>query len=639
MFRFMRKSEKVKRYLLIFFLGIVSVGMVLVLAPLPSGDTSRMESNNLAEIGGRKITTQDLDRMLRNQFKGQQVGYNPAIASIMAEPLFDEMVQEEATRLEARKLGLVASPDEVLRKAQATPGLYDNGVFIGREQFERIAGMTLEQWEDQLRDSLVSEKLRAVITDGVQVTPAELHDEFIKRNAKAKIEYVVLDPSQFIKEVKVTPEALDSFFKQTPSRYKLPEQRRVRYVLADTARIQAQAKVTDDDIKQYYGEHLSDYRVPDRVKAAHILFKTTGKTPAEVTTIENTARDVLSQVRSGKDFGELAKRYSEDSSAQKGGEIGWIVRGQTVKEFETAAFSMHPGQTSDLIKTVYGIHILKVLDKQSAHLQSVDEVKNDIRTELERRKFDTAQQAMADYLGAKLKENPKDFEGVARKAGLEVKETPLFKFKETLPDFGNSESFANLAFQLRQDEVGQPITIPKGLAIIQLIQIVPEHQAKLEEVRATVEQDYRNAQSKVVAAEKARQLADKGKSQDFKAAAKALGLTVKESNDFTAQDNIENVGTGSTLSAAFTTQPGQTSDVVAAGTNWVVFHVLTHTPANEADLPRQRDQIAEELADRKRTLAFDIYRRNLKQQLIRSGELKINTAAVQRFESNLKGES
>ena len=639
MFRFMRKSEKVKRYLLILFLGIVSVGMVLVLAPLPSGDTGRMESNSLAEIGGRKITTQDLDQTIRNQLQRSQYGYNAAIASIMAPQFLDEMIQQEATRLQAKKLGIQASPEEVLRAAQTTPGLYDNGAFIGREQFERIAGMTVDQFENQLRDSIVSDKLKAIVTDGVQVPPVEVRNEFIKRNTRAKIEYVVLDPSQFIKDVKIAPDALDAFFKKAAAPYKLPEQRRVRYVLVDTARIQAQVKLTDDDIKNYYGSHLADYRVPDRVKVAHILFKTTGKTPAEINTLESTARDVLSQAKSGKDFAELAKRYSEDSSAQKGGDIDWIVRGQTVKEFETAAFSLRPGQISDLIKTTYGIHIVKVLDKQGAHLQTLDEVKNDIRSELERAKLAQAQQALADDLGRKFNASPKDFEGVARTAGLEVKETPLFKFKETLPDFGNSEAFANLSFQLRTGEVGQPITVPKGLAIIQLTEIVPEHQAKLDEVRATVEQDYRNAQSKVLAAEKARQVADKAKSQDFKAAAKALGLTVKESNDFTQQDNVENVGSGSTLSAAFTLAPGQTSDVITSGANQIVFRVLTHTPANEADLPSQQDQIAEELVNQKRDLAFQIYRRNLKLQLIRSGELKINNAAMKQFQSNLQRES
>jgi peptidyl-prolyl cis-trans isomerase D len=631
MFRFMRRSAKLKKYLLIFFLGIVCVGMVLFLMPPPVSDSSQVTTNNLAEIGGRKITTAELRQSIDAQLRRSQSGYNPVLAQYYAQPILDEMIQREATLLEARKLGIVASQEEVMRAAQAIPGLYENGVFIGRDKFEQGMGMTLEQFEDQIRSSILSEKLQSVVTDGILATPAEVRAEFIRRNTKAQIQYVLFDPSQSIKTVDASQAALEAFYKKDPSRYKVPEERRVRYVLIDADRIRAQAKVSDDEITRYYNQHLSDYRVPDRVHVAHILFKTTGKTPAEVATIENTARDVLRQIKAGKDFGEMAKGKSEDSSAQKGGDIGWIVRGQTVKEFESAAFSMQPGQLSDLIKTTYGIHIIKVIERQDAHLQTLDEVKPEIGAQIEKEKIAQAQQNMGDDLGHRFRQDPKNFDAVARQAGLEVKETPLFKFKETVPDFGNSEAFANLAFQLHPTEVGDPINVPKGLAIIQLKEIVAEHLAKLEEVRAMVEQNYRADQSKVLAADKARQFAEKSKTQDFKAAAKSLGLTVKESKEFAQQDYVENVGPGSALADAFTLAPGQTSGVVVAGANTVVFNVMSHTAANEADLPKQQDQIAEELVDRKRTMAFEIYKKNLKQQLIASHELKVNDAAMKQF--------
>src|ERR1019366_6425719 len=205
-----------------------------------------------------------------------------------------------------------------------------------------------------LRQSLLLEKVRSIVPDGAQATPADLLTEFRQRNAKAKIDYVLFDPSQFIKEVKVTPEGLSAFFQKDPSRYKLPEQRQVRYVLLDPEQVRAQVKIDEAELRQSYAQHLSDYRVPDRVKVAHILFKTTGKTPAEVTTVEKTAADVLNQIRAGANFGDLAKKFSEDSTAQAGGELGWLVHGQTVPEFDSMAFSLKPGEVSGLVKTVYG---------------------------------------------------------------------------------------------------------------------------------------------------------------------------------------------------------------------------------------------------------------------------------------------
>src|SRR5207245_550075 len=256
-----------------------------------------------------------------------------------------------------------------------------NGKFIGMDAYQdrlQAQGLTVGKFEAQLRQELLFDKVRSVITDGVVVTPAEVHEEFVKRNAKAKIEYVVFDPSRFLKSVEVTPAALDAFFKKNPERYKAPAERRVRYVLIDPDRVRSEVKIDEAALRQYYGRHLSDYRVPDRVKVAHILFKTTGKNPAEVSTIEKTAQDVLAQVKSGVDFAVLAKQHSEDTSAQSGGEIGWIVRNQTGQEFEEAGFLMKPGEVR-LVKTIFGGHIIKVVYTRNDSMQSIYVVKAGVR--------------------------------------------------------------------------------------------------------------------------------------------------------------------------------------------------------------------------------------------------------------------
>jgi hypothetical protein len=169
------------------------------------------------------------------------------------------------------------------------------------------------------------------------------------------------------------------------------------------------------------------------------------------------------------------------------------------------------------------------------------------------------------------------------------------------------------------------------VAVIQVTDIVPEHAAKLEEVRGQVEEDYRLDQSKRLAAEKAKAFAQEVKTGDFARAAKAAGYAVKESKDFAQQDYVEGLGSGVQLSEAFGLPPGQVSDVVSLGATSVVFRVASHTPANEADLAAQQDRISEELLQRKRSLAFEVYRQNLKERLVRSRELKMNDAVMQQF--------
>ena len=636
MYRFFRRNrEAVKKYLLIFFLSIVSVGMVITLAPIPTGDTSRVESNVLASIGGSNITTADLQRTIQTRFRNSPQMNESRMIPMVAGSLLDEMVLQRALLSQAKKMGIEVSDRELGQTLQSIPWLTQNGSFIGMDRYQDViyqqTGMSVPEFETELRNKLLQDKIRGVVTDGVGVPPQEVLEEFQHRNAKAKIEYVLFDPAQFIKAVRVSSEALEAFFKRDPDRYKLPEQRKVRYVLIDPDHVKGQVKVTEDEARQYYTQHLSDYRISDRVKVAHILFKTAGKAPAETAAIEKKARDVLNQIKGGGNFADLAKKYSEDTSASKGGELDWVVRGQTVKEFEDTAFSMKPGQVSDLVKTVYGIHILKLEDKQTAHLQSFGEVKGSILAELEKQRVADAQEKLADDLESQLRLKPDAFEDVVRKAGLEPQMSPVFRYGQAVADLGSGDTFENLAFQLHKGEVGTPISVPKGQAIIQLADIVPEHVPTLEEVRTRAEEDYRTEQSKVLAEEKAKQFAAQVKTGDFAKIAKADGLTAKESKDFTQQDFVEGVGSGSQLSAAFTLQAGQTSDVVPLRENSVVFLVVSHTPANDADFAAQRDRITEELLGRKRSLAFELYRRNLKLQLVQSGELKMNAGALKQF--------
>ena len=636
MYRFFRKNrEAVKKYLLIFFLGIVSIGMVVTLAPLPGGNTSQTEANVLASIDGISITAQELRRNVDAQMRNSSLANNRQLAAKLASSALDEMVLRHALLSQAKALGIEASNQELMQSLKAIPFLYSNGAFIGLDRYQDLiqqeTGMTVSQFEAQLRESIILEKMRNVIADSIQVSPAEVREEFEKRNAKAKIEYVLFDPSQYLQAVNVTPEALENYLKKDPDRYKVPQERRVRYVLVDPGRIQALVKVTDADLKQYYSEHLSDYRVPDRVMVSHILFKTTGKTPDEIAKITATAQDVLKQLKAGADFAELAKKYSEDTTAQNGGDLGWIVRGQTVKEFEQAAFSMKPGQISDLVTTTYGIHILKVSDKQLAHLQTFDEVKDSVRSNLEKEKLAAAQESFARKLERELKANPKEFGAVARKEGLEVKETPLFKYKQAVPDLGNDEGLQNLVFELREGEVGGPVSLPKGLLIVQPVQIVPEHTPKLDEVRAQVEEDYRAEEAKKLARQKAGEFASQVKNGDFKKVAQKDGLTVKESKEFTRTENLENLISGTELGPAFTLAPGQTSDALSVGTDYIVFKVVSQTPPDQASFAQQQEQIREQLLNQKRSLAFEIYRQNLKQELQRSGKLKINDSALKQF--------
>lgn len=646
MYRFFRgkNRQKTMKYLLIFFLGIVSVGMVITLAPLPTGDTSaNSNSNVLATLGDFQVTTQDLQRQLSQRFASTQFGNNPQLMAQFAPNVLDSMIQQQTVAIEARRLGLEVSDAELSEAIRAYPGLSQNGQFVGMEQYQnavqQFMNMSVPQFEAQLREGLISEKLRDVVTDAVQVSPEDVHREYIERNEKAKIQYVVFNPPDFTKDVQVAPEKLEAYFATNKDRYKQPEERSLRYVLIDVDHVRPTVTVSDDEMRTYYTQHLNDYRVPDEVKLSQILFKTTGKTPEEVAKIRQTAQDVLGQIQKGADFAEMAKQHSEDTSAAKGGDLGWIQRGQTVKEVENAAFSLQPGQVSGLITVPYGIHIIKVFDKQTAHVQTFEAAKAGIENTLEKQKLDQAQRQLADQFAQAAKADPPHFEAIAKKLGLAVQTTGLFKPNAPVPDLGIDQGLQTLAFQLTTNEVADPLTLPKGIVVVQLADDVAAHAPQIDAVRVQVEQDYRAEQAKVLAEEKAKEFAEKAKSGDFKKVAQSMGLTVKESKDFARQETVDNLISGTELSDAFTLGPGQVSGVVTAGANKLVFQVVSHTPADESAFAAQKTQIAQQLLDQKKSFAWQVYQHDLKQRLIKEGKLKINEQAMKQLQASYTNQS
>lgn len=630
---FSGKRKALYKWLMIIFLGVVSLGMVLTLAPLPDNTSSEMQPNVLASIYGDKITIQDLQRAIQSQLSN--AGNDPQAIARLANSALNQMVLRDAFVIEAQKMGLEVSNPELVAALQSVPDLYQNGKFVGMQTYEAMLaeqGLTIPEFESQLRESVLVQKLRDAVTDAIQVTPDEVHEAFLRQNAKARVRYVLFEPTAFISAVQPTPKALANYFLTNQTKYKLPEQRQVNYVLVPEDAVRSQVKVSDAEIQQYYNSHLADFSVPDEVKCSHILFKTTGETPQQAAQTQATAQKVLAQIRAGANFAEMAKKYSQDpGSAAKGGELGWIQRGQTVKPFEDAAFSMKPGQISGLVKTEYGYHIIKVEERQEPHVKSLDEVKASIQDKLEKQDLKAAQQALAEKVLHQTQASPGQLDAVAKQYDLQAGKTPLFSYDQAVPDLGNNQAFENLAFQLPLNTIGQPIEVPKGIALIEVTQIVPEHLPKLDEVKSKVEQDYRNEQSKVLAEEKAKEFAAQCATGDFTKLAKADGYKVQESKDFTVQDQVGDLIPGSSLSSAFTLQPGQTSEPVSVGTTHMVFQVISHTPANEADFVAQKATLQTQLLQEKRDLAFEVYQSSLKTRLIHDGKLKINNSALKSF--------
>lgn len=164
------------------------------------------------------------------------------------------------------------------------------------------------------------------------------------------------------------------------------------------------AKVSEDEIKKHYEENKNDYKEPEQVNAAHILIRLKdGATPEEDKAAMDKIQGLLKKIKEGGDFSTLAKENSDCPSGSKGGELGYFSRGQMVPEFEEAAFKLKAGEVSDIVKTKFGYHIIKVLDKKEERVKEFSEVKEEIEQKLTGEK---QKSAFEDYT-KKLKDNAK----------------------------------------------------------------------------------------------------------------------------------------------------------------------------------------------------------------------------------------
>jgi peptidyl-prolyl cis-trans isomerase D len=475
-----------------------------------------------------------------------------------------------------------------------------------------------------VRQSLVEQKFEQLVTDGISVTPQEVQEEFRYKNEKIKIEYIVIKPDDLQAKIDPGDADLAAYFEINKSKYVVPEKRVVQYITLDPTSLASRVSVTDDEERAYYQSNLDKYHIDDRVHVAHILFKTVGKTDAEIAEIQKTAEMVDQKAKHGGDFGALAKQYSEDTTKDQGGDLGWIVHGQTVPEFEQAAFTLPVGSVSDLVRTQYGFHIIHVIERQMARTQSFDEVKADIAAALQTEKAQDLAEQLASQIAEDVRRGGRvPLSDIATKYGLTVQNSQPLAPNDALPGIGTAPEAQQEILQERADDVSAPIHTDSGYVVLSVKQIEPAHPATLAEVHDTVVQDYRHDKAVEQAKQLAADIAQRSKSgQTLDAIAKADALQVKTSDAFARDGEIPDAGSAKQFAAAFDLPLNQTGDPIFLGANWVVYRVVEHDVPTQDDFAKQEQSISQELLQSKREAAYDAFRDALQQRLEQEGVIK-----------------
>jgi len=333
----------------------------------------------------------------------------------------------------------------------------------------------------------------------------------------------------------------------------------------------------------------------------------------------------LKQVKSGGDFAKLAEKNSDDTvSAKKGGELGWIGRGRTVPEFEKAAFSLAKGETSDLVKSSYGFHIIRVEDKQNAHMKTLAEVRSEIADKVKQQKTARATEAAANTLLSQARTDGLD--KAAASKGAQLVTTDFFARTDSLPGLITAPQFTDAVFNQTEKAPPDVVQIPQGYVVFELLSIKPPATPSFDEIRSRVETEFKNERASILLQQKTQELSDRAKAgHDLKKAAKELGATLKTSDLVLPDGQVPDVGSMSgPASAIFGLNPGEISGPLNSGQNGVVAQLVEKQQPTDQDYTEKKDQVRQSLLQSKQDELFALFVSNLRKDMETSKRLKVN---------------
>jgi len=313
-----------------------------------------------------------------------------------------------------------------------------------------------------------------------------------------------------------------------------------------------------------------------------------------------------------------------------------VIQGQTVPEFEQVAFSLKKGETSDLVKSMFGFHIIKMIDREDARTKSLEEVRVSIVPIIAGQMAEQKAGEIIDRMAAAVRQSSRTpIEEIAKQFNLQVGTIAPVAAVDPLGPLGMSNEARDFLFSAQIGELSTPIRTDRGTAIVSVKEILPARAATLAEMRGKVEADYRSEQSTTLAKQRSDELYKRVQGGEaLAAAAKALGFEVQTSEFLSQNDTLASLVPVHRLASAFNLPLGQAVPPLNQASNWVLCRVLERQEPNPEDLAKQKADIERQLVFSKQQMAFDAFQESLKQRLSREGMLRINDQVLRRLSAS-----
>ncbi len=593
------------------------LGAIVVVFVLWGVGTNQQSSNpEVARVADQSISYSQWAQAYQMQVENirRQFGSSPDEDIIKALNLKEQALNQLIDRVvlvrEAEAMGFRVSDEELMAHIRSIPAFQSNGQFSPPQYRQMLAQLRLtpEAFEASQRDDLLIQKISDVISRAAKVSHSEADDWYRWQNATVNLEYVHFTPDQTA-EITLSEEDLGAYFEKHQERYRTPAKRDMRYLVFRSVDYRPQVKLADDEVAVYYDEHIDEFKTPPTIEARHILFKVDQNADAEtVAAARARAQAVYDQIEAGGDFAELAKAHSQGPTREAGGYLGTVGRGRMVKAFEDAAFALEAGQVSEPVRTEFGWHIIKVEKQNPERTRTLAEAENKIRGQLTNSRAQSL--ALEDAETAyDLSYEDEDLAAVAQQQGRELHTTGMIARNDPVEGVSDAAAFSRIVFDLKTGGISEVQEIGGDYYIAQVTEIQEPQVPDLESVRARLmddleqEQRWRQAENQAQAFLLA--LREGGAMEALSA---AQNREVKQTGFFKRNETIADIGRQPEMAAAafaLSAENPLPDKPVRSNNGYYVFRFLERQAPEAAIDPQQRDQVRDQLLQRKQRALFE----------------------------------
>jgi peptidyl-prolyl cis-trans isomerase D len=611
-----------RRWLYVF-LWIVIAAFIILYIPAFQGESAGSPGQTLALVGEEPISVGEFQRAYLRQrqfyerlYQGRKLDAAMLRRLGLEEQVLQGLVEDRLVVLEARRLGLGVPDPAVARMLATSPEFQENGRFMGGAEIKRrleLQGVTVPEFEESLRRRMLRDQLEGLVTQEASVSPAEAEREFRRRNEQVKAEYVLVDAARFRTEAKVSDEEIKARFEAKREAYRLPEKRVASYLFVDADVLRPRVTVTDRDLEAYYQQHREEFKEDEQACASHILVKVSTDPKAKEghgdLEAKKIAEGLLEQVKAGGDFAALAKKASEDQgSASNGGDLGCFPRGRMVPQFDEAVFALEAGKTSELVKSPFGYHIIRLVSRRPEQELTLSAVKERIRPQVTNQKIEALAAQKTEGVAATLAKG-RSLEDAAKEHGFAVQKSAAVargEVKEPL----NSASLVARLFEMKPGAIEKEgFAVPRGAVFVALAEVQPSRLPDLKDVQEKVKTDLVEEKAFAGAAALAADLRARAEKTDLEKAAVAQSLVRKESPGLVGRGQaLGDLGSGAALEEAAFSLPEKTlSEPVRVATGYAVLRVLEKKAFDPDAFARERGALIASLKQQKRGQLFQAY--------------------------------